>query len=200
VHFVERHGYTLILSFVLLRCASLYAQSPDFRFNNLYKEDGLPTNAVNCVTKDKFGFLWITTDSKGFLWIGTRHGGITKIDLDNDIWTTYRYNPNDDNSLTHDEILCITEDTAGKIWIGTENGLSIFYPEEERFVNFRVNPKDTSSLQGKAVLSLMQDKKGMMWVGTWGGGLHLFLPNQKNIAKSTFRNFMIPGENNHLSG
>jgi len=87
---------------------------------------------------------FIYNDSKGFLWIGTRrtrHGGLTKIDVINDIWKTYRHNPNNNNSLTHDEILCITEDTEGRIWIGTENGLNIFYPEEERFETFRVNKR-----------------------------------------------------------
>lgn len=140
---------------------------------------------------------FIYNDSKGFLWIGTRHGGLTKIDVSTDVWKTYRHNPADDNSLAHDEILCITEDTSGRIWIGTENGLNIFYPEEERFETFRINKNNPTALQGKSVLSLLQDKNGWMWVGTWGGGLHLFLPDKDDIAKSTFRNFIIAGENAH---
>jgi len=72
---------------------------------------------------------FIYNDTKGFLWIGTRHGGLTKIDVATDVWRTYRHNPDDSNSLAHDEILCITEDTEGRIWIGTENGVNIFYPE-----------------------------------------------------------------------
>ncbi len=211
---------------------ALHAQSPDFRFKNIFKEDGLSSNTTKGIVKDKLGFLWIATnsglcrydamkrmkvfqkdiknnklhsstieciynDSKGFLWVGTRHGGLTKIDVTTDTWTTYRHNPNDDNSLAQDEILCITEDAEGRIWIGTENGLNIFYPEEERFETFRIKENDPTSLQGKAVLSLLQDKNGWMWVGTWGGGLHLFLPDKKDIAKSTFRNFMIPGKSAH---
>jgi len=140
---------------------------------------------------------FVYSDSQGLLWIGTRHGGLTKINLETNKWTTYRHNPDDDNSLVHDEILCITEDTEGRIWIGTEGGLNILYPKTERFVTFRSDTKDPSGLQAQAVLSLLQDKKGMMWVGTWGGGLHLFVPNRDNIAKSKFRNFMTTGEFTH---
>ncbi len=232
--FVGLRGFILffILSLTLLCGLQLHAQTPDFRFKNIFKEDGLSSNTINGIVKDKLGFLWIATnnglcrydavgrmktfqedaennrlhssniqfvysDSKGFLWIGTRHGGLTKIDVINGLWKTYRHNPDNNNSLAHDEILCITEDTKGRIWIGTENGLNIFYPEEERFETFRINKDDPAALQGKSVLSLFQDKKGLVWIGTWGGGLHLFLPDKDDVAKSTFRNFMTAEENNH---
>ncbi len=234
MQFVKLRGFILflILQLTLLCCASLYAQSPDFRFKSITKEDGLSSNKVIGTVKDKLGFLWVATnnglcrydakgrmkvfqadaengglhsstievlyvDSKGFLWVGTRHGGLTKIDVVTDTWTTYRHNPNNNNSLAHDEILSIIEDKKGRIWVGTENGVNIFYPEEERFVTFRIDTDDPRALQGKAALSLLEDNKGFIWVGTWGGGLHLFLPDKNDISKSTFRNFMIPGENKH---
>ena len=233
LNFIRISSFTLllILKFTLFQCTYLHAQSPDFHFKNIFKEDGLSNNTVKGIVKDKFGFLWIGTtsglcrydaqgrmkvfradpkngglhssaievlytDSKGFLWVATR-AGLTKIDVETDTWTTYRHDPNKPNSLTHDQLLCVTEDTEGRIWIGTEDGVSILYPEEERFVNFRVNTADDTALQGKSVLSFLQDKNGLMWVGTWGGGLHLFLPNQDNIAESTFRNFMTEGEIKH---
>lgn len=231
--FFKLRGFVVLITLqVVLLCLPLYAQSPDFHFKNIFKEDGLSNNIVNGIVKDKLGFLWIATDnglcrydakgrmkvfktdiehdrlhssmiqfvyndSKGFLWIGTRHGGLTKINVETNEWTTYRHNPDDNNSLVHDEILCITEDTAGRIWIGTEGGLNILYPEKEYFITFKSDTEDSSALQAGAVLSLWQDNKGMMWVGTWGGGLHLFMPNRDNIAKSTFRNFMTTGEFTH---
>lgn len=234
MNFLKLRGFIVLLIFqqTLLCCVALYAQSPDIRFKSITKEDGLPSNKVLGVVKDKLGFLWIATnnglcrydakgrmkvfkadpehgrlhsssieviytDSKGFLWIGTRHGGITKIDVATDTWKTYRHQPGNDNSLAHDEILSIVEDKEGRIWVGTENGVNIFYPKEERFVTFRPDKNDSRALKAKAVLSLLQDKNGRIWVGTWGGGLHLFLPDKNDISKSTFRNFMIPGENNH---
>jgi len=234
VNFVKLYGSILFitLQLTLLWYVPLHAQSSDFRFKNIFKEDGLSSNTIKGIVKDNLGFLWIATnsglcrydakgrmkvfqkdiennrlqssniqfiynDSEGFLWIGTRHGGLTKIDVVTDTWTTYRHNPDDENSLANDEILCITEDREGRIWIGTESGLNIFYPKEERFLTFGADETDSTRLQAKAILSLLQDKKGRMWIGTWGGGLHLFLPDKDDIKKSTFRNFMIPGENAH---
>jgi len=234
VNFAKVRGFILFIIFqlALLGCIALHAQSPDFYFKNIYKEDGLPSNTNRGIVKDKLGFLWIATnsglcrydkqgrmkvfredrengrlhssmieflytDSKGFLWVATRGGGLTKIDVETDTWITYRHDPDNPNSLVHDELLCVMEDTQGRIWVGTEDGVSILYPEEEHFVNFRANKDDDTALQGKSVLSLLQDKNGLMWVGTWGGGLHLFLPNQDNIEESTFRNFMTKGETTH---
>jgi len=51
----------LILQFISLCSLTLHAQATDFRFNNIYKEDGLPSNDIKGTVKDKLGFLWIAT-------------------------------------------------------------------------------------------------------------------------------------------
>jgi len=65
VYFVKQHSVVLlvILSFALLQGVPLHAQSPDFRFKNITKEDGLSSNTVNGIVKDKLGFLWLVTNN-----------------------------------------------------------------------------------------------------------------------------------------
>lgn len=184
-------------------------------FNNWQKGDGLPSNNINAITKDKFGFLWIATldglcrydgpnlikvyrktqekngnssslqsnnirsllcDAKGNLWIGTQSGGLTKLNIANNEWKTYRHDPQEPNSLIHDEVLCITEDAAHQLWIGTEKGLCLFNPETENFTAVLIG-KDKKSQNDVSVLSIMEDEKGWIWVGTWANGLYLLLTN-----------------------
>ena len=129
-------------------------------------------------------------DSKQNLWIGTRLGGLSKFDQSSDTWKTYRYDSDDNTSISNDEILAITEDSEGRLWVGTENGLNVYNYETEKFVRFRVNKSDSTALQAEAILSIVEDTHGQIWIGTWEGGISLMSPSKDgNIENSSFRTF-----------
>ncbi|HEY4149632.1 MAG TPA: two-component regulator propeller domain-containing protein [Chitinophagaceae bacterium] len=65
---------------ILLRVAS--AQQSDFSFINFSSKDGLSSNTVNAIVKDRYGYMWFATDD-----------GINKFDGVN--FTIYRHNPAD---------------------------------------------------------------------------------------------------------
>ncbi len=130
-------------------------------------------------------------DSKNNLWIGTRLGGLTKFHQPSGVWKTYRHDKKDPSTISNDEILTIAEDQEGRIWVGTEDGLNVFNPDTEQFVNFKVDPKDPNAIKGKAILSVIVDYKGRIWAGTWAGGLNLLLPSKDGeIANATFKTFL----------
>ncbi|WP_460915690.1 ligand-binding sensor domain-containing protein, partial [Spirosoma areae] len=53
--------YVVSCLLVLIACWETYAQLPTLTFEHLTTKDGLPSNEVWCITKDKAGFLWIST-------------------------------------------------------------------------------------------------------------------------------------------
>ncbi len=133
-------------------------------------------------------------DSKKNLWIGTRLGGLTKFHEPSGSWKTYRFDKNNPQSISNDEILVITEDKKGRIWVGTENGLNVFDPKTEKFIRY-LQSENPNSIKGKAVLSILIDNNERIWVGTWGGGINLLMvPENDDLTKARFRQFHLSKE------
>jgi ligand-binding sensor domain-containing protein len=59
------------------------------------------------------------TDRTGFLWLGTMYGLVR---WDGRECRTFRHDPYDSTSLSHDDVVAIAEDARGDLWIGTWGG------------------------------------------------------------------------------
>ena len=121
-----------------------------------------------------------------------KDGGLNCLDPKTGNITRYRHNPNDTNSLSHDEVRALYEDRQGTIWVGTgfpytgdakwkKGGLNRFNRVDKNFTRFLHDPKDQSSLIDNRIWTIYEDSKGSFWVGTAGDGLHTM-----NREKGTF--------------
>ncbi len=129
------------------------AAAPQFRFDILTQEDGLPNNQIQCIYQDK----------KGWLWIGTSQG-LSR--FDGYSFVNFLANPQDSSSLQGNLVRVIKEDRKGNLWIGTENGgLNIFDRGGEQFSH----PLDESpnlQFHGLSVNDIAEDGQGNFWLGT----------------------------------
>ncbi|MDR2915079.1 MAG: response regulator [Tannerella sp.] len=116
----------------------------------------------------------ITEDSQSNLWIATRDEGMYKYSRDS-ILTIIRHEPDNPNSIPHNQIRSFTEDNYGNIWIGTFNGLCKYNAATDKYITYR---KDDipGALNHSSVFSTYKDKQGSIWVGTYYGGVHYFNP------------------------
>ncbi|HWK05157.1 MAG TPA: two-component regulator propeller domain-containing protein [Puia sp.] len=138
------------------------------KFSQLTTADGLSQSAVNCILKDKLGFMWF----------GTRDG-LNK--YDGHTFTVYRNNPKNSRSIPDNQIKCLFEDQQSNLWIGTlGGGLCIYNRNQDAFIrledmgihpDFPINP---------AILSICEDHESRLWVGTFHE-LLLIDPNKKTI-------------------
>ncbi|HMB93879.1 MAG TPA: two-component regulator propeller domain-containing protein, partial [Rhodothermales bacterium] len=112
-------------------------------------------------------------DRQGFLWFGTGDG-LNK--YDGYRITTYKYDPADTNSLSHNWVWPLHEDREGILWIGTQSGLNRFDPKTAIFTHYRHDPDDPNSLSQNQIRVIYEDRKGVLWIGVHGrqGGLHRF--------------------------
>ncbi|MFA6958139.1 MAG: diguanylate cyclase [Thermoanaerobaculia bacterium] len=150
--------------------------------------NGLPSNGVRAILRDRRGVLWVGTDAglarlvgdrfekvggwelesssvralaegEDSLWIGTFEGlGRRR----GDSITSYRY----DNGLPSDTIRATFVDREGGLWLGTGGGglLSVKPALVRTF--------DRSDGLGDDVTrAILQSRDGTIWVGTFGGGL-----------------------------
>jgi class 3 adenylate cyclase/ligand-binding sensor domain-containing protein len=83
----------------------------------------LSDDYVRCITETRIGAL------AGLLWVGTMHGIDVFDPRTERVVARFKNNPNDSNSLSGDNILCITEDSRGAVWVGTiGKGMSRYEP------------------------------------------------------------------------
>jgi ligand-binding sensor domain-containing protein len=153
-----------ILLTMLILFSSSMAQNNKPRFSQLPLDKGVSLN----LTYD------MIQDSKGFLWFGTMYG---LVKYDGEKYTAYKYNPDNTNSISFDDIVSIYEDSKGNLWIGTwGGGLNMFDVERKIFKRFLHNPDNRNSIVNNIVWSVCEDRDGMIWIGTGSGGLQIFNP------------------------
>lgn len=139
-------------------------------FEHLTTEQGLASDMVYQVLKDRVGFYWFAT-SQGLV----RYDGVT--------YRTFSHNPDEVRGISHSIIKCIAEDGQGHLWVGTQGGgVSIFDPSTEQFTTYRNIPGDPNSLSNDEVVSLLADRSGRVWIGT-EAGLNLFVPEKKAFIR-----------------
>ena len=130
-----------------------YAQPLKYNVSYLKVENGLCDNSINCIYKDKLGFMWIAT-SNGL----DRYDGYE--------YTHYStFAEQVARRIKNNYINCIVEDDFNKLWIGTESGimsLDLTTEKIELFDNYSI---DNAKILSEAVQTLFKDSKGNIWVG-----------------------------------
>jgi len=107
----------------------------------------------------------------GALWIGSKDAGLVRFQPGTGDTKTFRNDPNDATSISHDGVYALAADGSGLLWVGTDGGLNRLDPASGRFERFRHDPARATSLGDDRVRALLVDRERRLWVGTFGGGL-----------------------------
>ncbi|WP_120201303.1 hybrid sensor histidine kinase/response regulator transcription factor [Ichthyenterobacterium magnum] len=103
-------------------------------------------------------------------WLGTSGKGLTKINLEQNIFETFTINNSEINS---NRVMSLLFD-EDKLWIGHQGaGLNLL--KDNKFQNFK-------ALENKTIWSILKDENGMLWLATRDDGLLLF-DESKGIVK-----------------
>ena len=127
------------------------------RFGRLTTKDGLSSDQTRNVVQDK----------RGFMWFGTL-GGLDR--YDGASVKTYRRDPDDPQSLSHDVARALLVDQSGDLWIGIwGGGLNQYDREKDAFIRYQYDPDNPHSLSHNTVRMVYEDRAGTIWTGTMGG-------------------------------
>jgi signal transduction histidine kinase/ligand-binding sensor domain-containing protein/DNA-binding response OmpR family regulator len=161
------HNISVILP--VLFSLAVSAQTKPVHFTSITSKDGLLSNSINAILKDRQGLMWFATDD-----------GLYKFDGTN--FTVYRNRPGDSASLRANEILALHEDAQGNLWIGTSGGgLSLFDRRQDVFSHFPFT--NIQGLTRNAVIrSICSDNQGNIWIAQFQG-VYVLDPATKNISK-----------------
>ena len=114
----------------------------------------------------------LTTSAEGVVWAGTRAGGLSRYDAEQNLWHTYRHDPDNPQSLPFDGVTNLLFDSAGTLWVSTYGGgIGRYVPEIDGFENLLPDPNGSGGLCSSHVLSLYQDRQGGIWAGTHRDGV-----------------------------
>ena len=110
--------------------------------------------------------LWkLFLDSKNRLLIGTSHG-LNVFNKYNHTFSYYKFEVDNQNSLSENWVLSINEDSKGRIWIGTNGGgLNLWKDPENRFECFSTE----YGLPGNVINAILEDHDHNLWISTNNG-------------------------------
>ena len=116
--------------------------------------DGLPSNTVNRMAEDRYGYLWIATND-----------GLARYDGRNyRIWRS-------EDGLRDNRIWTVLVDARNQLWIGTENAGLVRMSADRRQLHFY--DRSSQPLMGtNTVWSTATTPDGSVWFGTHEGGLY----------------------------
>jgi len=166
-----------------------------------------PANWIWSLAEDESGLIWVGTqetsihcfnpvdekftrysgyrpvysllfDSTGNLWTGLK-AGLRKINIKSNISTWYWHNPNDEKTISHNQISAIFESRKKVLWIGTVSGLNKYNRETETFTRYSVE----DGLPSNLICAILEDDQENLWIST-GKGISKF-----NSENNSFKNF-----------
>jgi ligand-binding sensor domain-containing protein/signal transduction histidine kinase/CheY-like chemotaxis protein/AraC-like DNA-binding protein len=140
---------SILIAILLTTSQLLVAQSRNYNIYNISVENGLPTNDLQFVYQDSFGFLWVASYEGVFRWDGY---GFKK----------YHHNEKDSTSLDHNIVYSIFEDSKKRLWVGTIEGLNLYDRETDGFIKCVIGQKN----QKIPVNAIQEDSKKQLWLGT----------------------------------
>lgn len=110
----------------------------------------------------------LAQDHSGTIWIGTEEDGLFALDGEDGEIEAYRHDPDDDDSLSHNDVHAIYEDSRQRLWIATAAGLDLFDSESEEFTH-RLQASGDEGGDNASIVALLEDHAHALWLGTKEG-------------------------------
>lgn len=129
--------------------------------------------------------ICVCEDSEGNIWAGTMSKGLNMLDRKTEKFVKYFNDPNNENSISSNNIRTIIHDD-GKLWIGTQNdGLNILDMKTKKVTRVKHNSANPLSLGNDFIWTLFKDSDNNIWVGTNGSGLERLIRGSNTFEHYT---------------
>lgn len=121
----------------------------------------------------------ITEDRKGDIWIATRNRGLTRLDAKGKL-INYRYNKVSDNTINHDNVRYVAQANDSLLYIGTYAGLQTLNLFTGEFTDYEYD-LNVEAADIRSIISMYYDTSGTLWLGTFYQGIQYY-----NVANDAY--------------
>lgn len=157
----------LLFGFSTLNSYGQYFQNPESHFLKLTVENGLSQNTINCILRDKSGFVWLGTQN-----------GLNK--FDGKKITILEKEFGKEKNFKDYRIFDILQDKQGLIWIASGKGIFKYDPDFEKIKRYLMT---FDGLREPLIQSIEEEDESFLWLGT-SDGLKLFEKGTGTIVES----------------
>lgn len=130
---------------LFFKALQVLSQDETLVFSHFNESNGLSNNVVNCIIKDK----------RGYLWIGT-YNGFNRFDGAN--FYTYKVRKGK-NTLLNEVVHGLCEDKDGKIWGATNSEVFSYDLSKDKFTNYECK----SLGKPTGFINILSDHRGNIW-------------------------------------
>lgn len=163
--------HKVLLTFLFLFILFSGNSQQPLHFDRIGRNEGLSQSSVNCMLRDRDGFVWFGTQDGLNMYDGKK-------------FRVFQNQPGDPSSLSNNYIVSICEDEEGLIWVGTmTGGLNRFDKHTEKFRTY-THSDSLNSISENTVWTVLSDGDGNIWCGT---SLGLNRLDKKTGQFKTFR-------------
>lgn len=157
-------------------------------FMAFYKNDSnnsLPGNALNIVLADK---------ELPYVWIGTQRDGLSRYNVEDGTFKSYRHNDNNPLSIATNDITAIEHADSCHLWLGTFwRGVELMDKQKGTFCHY--NTKNVKGMPENRVWCVADDGQGHLYIGHDRYGVSVM-----DIKTRTAYNINKGVDENHLPG
>ena len=189
-------------------------------------ENSLCDNRIFSIYKDHSGRIWIGTlyglcyynpdgddfirvsslgdifvndilqTKDGMIWVGSLGKGLYQFNPNNKKWTSFKNDPKDPTSLSHNKVISLFEDSGRILWITTEGGgLCKYNPEKKNFTSFTT----AEGLPNNVVYKIVEDNLSNLWFTT-NQGIVCMNTSDYSIKRYTRSDGLLSNQFNYKSG
>lgn len=114
----------------------------------------------------------LAKDASGNIWIGTYNGGVDKLIKTEKgkgykgsgyRFLHFRYNKNDSNSISNNQVFSVCFDKSGRGWIGTSRGVNII-EGERKITRLYADPEDKNAVANNTANKIVAAADGSVWL------------------------------------
>ena len=158
-------GMKQLRAIIIIALASVVTGLLHADIGHLYSGNQMSSSLIECVTQDKYGFLWVGTEY-----------GLNK--FDGYRFTSYFSDPKDSTSLVDNEVVRLLSDSQGRFWVGLGKGLARFDYEKNQFQRYHFPISELPRVN-----SLIETANGDILIGTAGFGLFSIRKGENHITQ-----------------